>query len=105
MKLQASHHGRQGRHQAPPAVQTWSYRLDKAASYDSNLGNTELVTDVVVNVTIAVAVMATMAWAAEHRAGPSRHRAYRAADHRSDRTADRGSGDDAAGCAHGLRRG
>ena len=43
MKLQASHHGRDGRHQAPPAVQTWSYRLDKAASYDSNLGNAELV--------------------------------------------------------------
>src|SRR5271156_5624542 len=42
MKLQASHHGRDGRHQAPPAVQTWSYRLDKAASYDSNLGNAEL---------------------------------------------------------------
>src|SRR5271156_3379524 len=43
MKLQASHHGRDGRHQAPPAVQTWSYRLDKAASYDLNLGNAELV--------------------------------------------------------------
>ena len=28
---------------APPAVQTWSYRLDKATSYDSNLGNAELV--------------------------------------------------------------
>src|SRR5271163_1418694 len=42
MKLQASHHGRDERHQAPPAVQTWSYRLDKAASYDSNLGNAEL---------------------------------------------------------------
>jgi DNA invertase Pin-like site-specific DNA recombinase len=43
MKLQASHHGRDERHQAPPAVQTWSYRFDKAASYDSNLGNAELV--------------------------------------------------------------
>src|SRR5271155_5391146 len=41
MKLQASHHGRDERHQAPPAVQTWFYRLDKAAS-DSNLGNAEL---------------------------------------------------------------
>jgi DUF2075 family protein len=47
MKLQASHHGRDGRHQAPPAVQTWPYRLDKAASYDSNLGNAELELDFV----------------------------------------------------------
>src|SRR5579863_7620673 len=43
MKLQVSHHGQDGRDQAPPAVQTGSYRLDKATSYDSNLGNAELV--------------------------------------------------------------
>jgi hypothetical protein len=61
-------------------------------------------TGVVVNVTVSVAVVAAIARAAEHRAGPGRHRAYRAADHRSDWTADRGAGDDAAGRAHGLRR-
>jgi hypothetical protein len=45
MKLQASHHDRDGRHQAPLALKTWSYRLNKADSYDSNLGNTELDAD------------------------------------------------------------
>ena len=45
------------------------------------------------NVTIAVAVVAAVGMAAEHRAGPSDHRARHAADHCSDRTADRGAGD------------
>ena len=62
-------------------------------------------TGVVVNVTIAVVVVAAIARTAEHRAGPSRHRAYRAADHCSDRTADRRARDGAAGRAHGLRSG
>jgi len=62
-------------------------------------------TGVVVNVTVAVAVVAAIAMAAEHRAGPSRHRAYRAADHRSYRTADRGAGDHTPCRAHCLRRG
>ena len=57
----------------------------------------------VVNVAISVVVAAAMARTAEHRAGPSRHRAYSAADHCSDGTADRCARDDAAGRAHGLR--
>ena len=60
-------------------------------------------TGMVVNVAISVVVAAAIARTAEHRAGPSRHRAYRAADHCSDRTADRGARDDAAGRADGLR--
>jgi hypothetical protein len=62
-------------------------------------------TGMVVNVAVSVVVVAAIARTAEHRAGPSRHRAYRAADHCSDRTADRGARDDAAGRAHGLRWG
>jgi hypothetical protein len=62
-------------------------------------------TDVVVNVTIAIMVVAPIARTAEYRAGPSRHSAYRAADHCSDRTADRGTGDHTPRRAHGLRRG
>jgi hypothetical protein len=60
-------------------------------------------TGVVVNVAVSVVVAAAIARTAEHGAGPSRHRAYRAADDCSDRTADRGARDDAAGRAHGLR--
>ena len=56
-------------------------------------------------VAVSVMVVAAIARTAEHRAGPSCHRAYRAADHCSDRTADRGTRDDAAGRAHGLRWG
>ena len=59
----------------------------------------------VVNVAVSVAIVAAMARTTEHRAGPSRHCAYRAADHCSDRTADRRARDDAAGCAHCLRSG
>ena len=64
-----------------------------------------LMTGMVVNVAVSVVVVAAIARTAEHRAGPSCHRAYRAADHCSDRTADRRARDDAAGRAHGLRWG
>ena len=62
-------------------------------------------TGMVVNVAVSVVVVAAIARTAEHRAGPSRHRAHRAADHCTDRTADRGARDGAAGRAHGLRSG
>jgi hypothetical protein len=62
-------------------------------------------TGMVVNVAISVVVAAAIARTAKHRAGPSRHSAYRAADHCSDRTADGCARDDAAGRAHGLRWG
>src|SRR5271166_1740051 len=45
---------------------------------------------------VAVAVMAAIATAAEHRAGPSRHRAYRAPDHRPNRSANRSPRGDAS---------
>jgi hypothetical protein len=51
---------------------------------------------VVVDVAIAVAIVAKIATAAEHRAGSSRYCAYRAADHRSDWPADRSPGGDAS---------
>ena len=57
----------------------------------------------VVNVAVSVVVVAAIARTAEHRAWPSRHSAYRAADHCSDWTADRGTRDDAACRTHGLR--
>jgi hypothetical protein len=60
-------------------------------------------TDMVVKVAISVAVAAAMARTAEHRAGPSHHRAYRAADHRAHWTANRGPGGDASESTHGLR--
>jgi hypothetical protein len=49
----------------------------------------------VVKVAVSVVVVAPIARTAEHGARPSRHRAYRAADHCSDWTADRGARDDA----------
>ena len=61
----------------------------------------------VVNVAVSVAVVAAIARTAEHRAGPSRHRAYRAADHCSDRTADRRARDARRPCprsAFGWRK-
>jgi hypothetical protein len=55
------------------------------------------------DVAIPVVIAAAMATAAEHRAGPSRHRAYRAPNHRPDRPADRGPGCDASEGADRLR--
>jgi hypothetical protein len=57
------------------------------------------------DVAVAVAIMAAIAAASEYRAGPSRDRAYRATDHRSDRSTDRSSGGDASEGADGLRGG
>ena len=59
------------------------------------------VVDVAVSVVIAAAIVVT----AEHRAGPSYNRAYRAADHSPDRAADRSPGGYASEGADRLRRG
>ena len=44
------------------------------------------------NVPVPVVIAAAMVVTAEHRAWPSRHRAYAGADHRPDRPADRRAG-------------
>ena len=51
---------------------------------------------VVMDVAVAVTIVAAIATAAEYRAGPSCDCAYRAADDRSDGSADRSPGGDAS---------
>src|SRR5271165_4601787 len=58
-----------------------------------------------VNVAVAVAVVAPVSMSAERRAGGSRRRAHYAADDRSDWAADHSAGNRAARRAYGLRRG
>jgi hypothetical protein len=62
------------------------------------------VAHVVVHVAVTVVIAALTVVTSEHRAGPSRHRAYRAANHRPHRAADRSPGGDASEGADRLRR-
>ena len=59
---------------------------------------------VVMHVAVPVVIAALTVVTSEHRAGPSRHRAYRAANHRPHRPADRSPGGDASEGADRLRR-
>ena len=59
---------------------------------------------VVMHVAVPVVIAALTVVTSEHRAGPSRHRAYRAANHRSHRAADRSPGGHASEGADRLRR-
>jgi hypothetical protein len=57
-----------------------------------------------VDVAVPVVIAAAMVVTAEHRAWPSRHRAYAGADHRPDRPADRRAGGGASEGSDGLCR-
>jgi hypothetical protein len=59
---------------------------------------------VVMHVAVPVVIAALTVVTSEHRAGPRRHRAYRAANHRPHRPADRSPGGDASEGADRLRR-